>query len=125
MDPETLKSTVLRYNSFCEAGVDSDFGKDARYLQALSSGPFYAIKAMPVMYGSGGGYDIDAKMRILRKDNKPIPGFYAVGMDSFGVIMSNEKNYIGLGGVCQGWLITSAYVAARETVEYVKEKYGL
>ena len=125
MDPETLKSTVLRYNSFCEAGVDSDFGKDARYLQALSSGPFYAIKAMPVMYGSGGGYDIDAKMRILRKDNKPIPGFYAIGMDSFGVIMSNEKNYIGLGGVCQGWLITSAYVAARETVEYVKEKYGL
>ncbi|MBQ5952186.1 MAG: FMN-binding protein [Lachnospiraceae bacterium] len=126
MDPAVLTENVKRYNAFCAQEKDDDFGKEARYLCPVPEGPYYAIKAMPVMYGSGGGYDIDTKMRVLRKDGKtPIRGLYAIGQDSFGVILSNEKNYIGLGGVNQGWLIASAMAAAKETVAFVKENYGL
>ena len=120
MDAATLSATVARYDELCASGEDSDFGKDGQYMTALGAGPYYAIKAMPAMYGSGGALDVDAQLRVLKTDGEtPINGLYAVGQDSFGVLQSDEKNYIGYGGVCQGWVITSGRVSGLNAAEYV------
>ena len=119
MDAATLAATVARYDELCAAGEDADFGKDAQYMAALGEGPYYAIKAMPAMYGSGGALDVDVQLRVLRTDGAtPIHGLYAVGQDSFGVIQSDEKNYIGYGGVCQGWVITSGRMSGLNAADY-------
>ncbi len=118
-DPATLSASVERYNELCEKGSDDDFGKDAEYLVPVGSGPYYAIKAMPVMYGTGGGFDVDTQFRVLKEDHEtPINGFYAIGQDSFGVLCSNEINYLAYGGVCQGYGMTSGYTAGYEAGKY-------
>lgn len=118
-DPATLAASVERYNELCAKGSDDDFGKDAEYLVEVGSGPYYAIKAMPVMYGTGGGFDVDEKLRVLKDDHvTPINGFYAIGQDSFGVLCSNELNYLAYGGVCQGYGMTSGFIGGNEAGLY-------
>lgn len=118
-DPVTLAASVARYNELCAKGVDEDYGKEAQYLVPVGSGPYYAIKAMPVMYGTGGGFDVDTRFRVLKEDHQtPIDGFYAIGQDSFGVLCSNEINYLAYGGVCQGYGMTSGYVAGYDAGKY-------
>lgn len=119
VNPATLAASVARYNELCAKGSDDDFGKEAEYLIEVGSGPYYAIKAMPVMYGTGGGFDVDTQFRVLKDDHKtPIGGFYAIGQDSFGVLCSNEINYLAYGGVCQGYGMTSGYVGGYEAGKY-------
>jgi fumarate reductase flavoprotein subunit len=119
MDPVQLASEVERYNGYCIAGKDEDFNKDPKYLTKVGAGPYYAIKAMPTCYGTGGGFDIDTQLRVLKEDGvTPINGFYAIGQDSFGVLCSNEANYLAFGGVCQGCGVTSSYLAGIEAANY-------
>jgi fumarate reductase flavoprotein subunit len=118
-EPAKLSAAVDRYNELCAKGSDDDFGKDVEYLVPIGAGPYYAIKAMPVMYGTCGGFDVDTQFRVLKEDHKtPINGFYAIGQDSFGVLCSNEINYLAYGGVCQGYGMTSAFMAGDEAGEY-------
>lgn len=126
MPEGALQATVARYNALCAKGEDEDFGKDPAFLTPVDGGPYYAVKAMNVMFGSGGGFDVDTEMRVLQKDGKtPIRGMYAVGTDSFGVVQTNERNYTGFGGVCQGWLLMSARLAGENSAKYVYQNYGL
>lgn len=126
MSADDLVATVDRYNGFCAAGADDDFGKAAQYLTALGSGPYYAIKAMNVPYGSGGCFDVDTHMNALKDDHEtPINGLYIGGQDSFGVTQSPEKNYITYGGVDQGWHILSGRTMGLSAAEYVYNNYGL
>ena len=78
------------------------------------------------MYGSGGGLDVDVNMNVLLDDHvTPIYGLYADGQDSFGVIESPDVNYIGYGGVCQGWQVLSGKVSGEAAAKYVFENFGL
>jgi fumarate reductase flavoprotein subunit len=126
MDPATLKDTVDTYNQACANGVDDAFGKDPKFLTKMGDGPFYAIKLMNTTFGTAGGLDVDEQIRVLKPDHEtPIPGLYAIGNDSLGVLLNNERNYIGFGGVAQGWFTTSGRLAGRYAAQYVKEAFGL
>ena len=126
MPEGALEATVERYNNSCANGEDEDFGKDAQWLVPLGEGPYYAVKAMNVMYGTGGGLDVDTNMNVLASDGvTPIAGLYADGQDSFGVIQSPERNYIGYGGVCQGWQVLSGRISGEAAAKYVYENFGL
>lgn len=126
IDPATLKETANTYNSYVAAGADPDFKKDAKYLMPLGGGPYYAVKVLTVPYASGGGLDIDDQIRVLKADHQtPFQGLYATGCDSYGVLMNREKNYNSYGGVAQGWVLCSGYVAGRNAAEYVNGTYGL
>ena len=61
---------------------------------------------------------------MLNEAGEPIPGLYSIGCDSLGVLMNEERNYTGFGGVAQGWYLTSGYVAAKSAVDFIKETYG-
>jgi len=126
VDPSALAESINRYNELVDTGKDEDFGKDRRFLTLRTEGgPYYAIKIMNVIFATSGGLDVDTKMRVLSKDHKtPIDGLYANGCDCLGVILNEERNYLGLGGVAQGWVFVSGRLAGLHAAEYVHEKYG-
>jgi 3-oxosteroid 1-dehydrogenase len=99
--PDSLRSTVDRFNAFAGSGVDEDFrrGRSAydRYygdprnrpnpcLGALRKAPFYAVRIVPGDLGTKGGLRTDARARVLRPDGTVIPGLYAAGNASAAVM---------------------------------------
>lgn len=126
IDPAVLVNTVNEYNGYGETGVDKEFGKVAKFLTTIGSGPYYAIKIMCVIFASSGGLDVDTQIRVLKPDHKtPLNGLYALGCDSLGVLLNGERNYVGFGGVAQGWLVTSGRLAGINASKYISEAFGL
>ena len=83
---ENLIDEVAKYNRFCKAGVDEDFGKDARFLTPIEEGPSYAIFGKMATDGAFGGVLVDPEMNVYKADKSGvIPGFYAVGDNASGV----------------------------------------
>ncbi len=125
IDPDTLKETVDAYNGFVAAGVDEEFGKASEYLLPFIAAPFYALKVFNTTFGTCGGLDVDAQMRVLREDHAtPIDGLYAVGCDSLGVVHNPKRHYCGFGGVAQMWLQTGGRLAGRNAADFIGDVYG-
>ena len=78
-DAATLNETVTRYNEFCTAGQDQDFGRSASTLQALTTAPYYAIPIYPLMYNTQGGPRRNEKCQIITPSGEPIPRLYSAG----------------------------------------------
>ncbi len=126
MERDSLVKAVNTYNNFCATGNDEQFGKASKYLAGVGSGPYYAIKIMCVIFATSGGLDVDTQIRVLKSDHKtPICGLYAIGNDSLGVLLNGDRNYIGFGGIAQGWLATSGRLAGMNATKYINEAYGL
>jgi fumarate reductase flavoprotein subunit len=103
IDPGALEATVARYNAGCGRGDDDQFMKDARYLQALSAPPYYAVVVRPsVVALTGCGVRIDASARVLDTHDTPIPGLYAAG-EATGNILGDI--YIGSGNSIAGAIV--------------------
>ncbi|ETP73293.1 succinate dehydrogenase/fumarate reductase flavoprotein subunit [Lachnospiraceae bacterium JC7] len=82
LDPATVQATVDQYNKMCEAGEDTDNGKDAQYLSAIDAGPFYAVKEYDLTRGNYGGIETNLAGEVTDKDGNAIPGLYAAGIIS-------------------------------------------
>jgi len=82
--PETLHRTMDEYNADCAAGRDRWFAKPQSALRPMTQPPFYASFSPMPMLVTRGPLRVDCSMRLLGKDYRPIPGFYAVGVDIGG-----------------------------------------
>jgi fumarate reductase flavoprotein subunit len=82
--PEVLKNTVYEYNDFCDKGRDMLFTKDSKYLDAIRTPPFYALKCYPAFLSTISDIRINEKTEVLNKDFDAIPGIYAAGIDTGG-----------------------------------------
>lgn len=106
---DSLEATVEKYNGFCDAGTDEDFGKDPAFLKAIKTPPFYAFEYVPSAWGTNGGVKVDSHLRAMDKENNPIPGLYVAGVDQGSVYSvpyyTNEGASVGLA------LGTGVYVA--------------
>ena len=120
LDPATLEATVESYNACCEAGEDTEFGKDPRYLRAITGSPYYGIVGSSWCYSTCGGLDINEKFQVLDGSEAPIEGLYAVGTDSMGVLFSETKAYVTYGGGAMGWAFTSGRLVGGSVAEAVK-----
>lgn len=78
VEPQVLEATISRYNHFCRAGKDEDFGRPKEDLRPLEP-PFYAIQLWPALINTQGGPRRDKESRVLDPDGKPIPRLYAAG----------------------------------------------
>lgn len=108
IDPTALAETVAAYNSYCETGVDEEFGKPAQFLDPVTGESYYAVKMYSYAYGSCGAIDINEKFQVLKNDGETaIGGLYAVGTDSMGVLFSDKKPYVTYGGANNSWSLTS------------------
>ena len=107
-DPETFAETVARYNELVNAEEDSDFGKDAKYLDStIENGPYYAFLNVPRILAAYGGLDIDKNMSVLDGTGRVIPGLFAAGLDA-GSFMGNVYS---VTTVTAGFAICSGYMA--------------
>ncbi|WP_134739023.1 3-oxosteroid 1-dehydrogenase [Nocardioides sp. 503] len=123
--PESLKSTVERFNGFARGGTDEDFHRgesayDKYYsdptvkpnpsLHTIDQGPFYAVKIVPGDLGTKGGLVTDERARVLRADGSTIPGLYAAGNVSSAVM---GRTYAGPGATI-GPAMAFGYLAAQD-----------
>ena len=83
IDPEGLVAEVERYNGFCAAGLDEDFGRTDNV--PLGEGPYYAIEQGVCVIYTIGGLRTDAQSRVLDWDGEPIPRLYSAGNIGQGV----------------------------------------
>ena len=95
---------IERYNAYCEAGEDDDFGRDPKTLVPVNKPPFYVIMSADEkpMVGTVtlNGLVIDDKQRVLDKRYNPIVGLYATGNNSdgrFAIQYSTQMQGLTLG----------------------------
>lgn len=108
-DLPALEQTVENYNRYCETGVDEEYGKEAHFLKAVKTAPFYAFEYVPSCWSTNGGVKVDSHLRAVDKDNRAIPGLYVAGVDQGSVYSvpyyTNEGSSVGLA------IGSGAYVA--------------
>ena len=122
MEGAALVATVEKYNGFCSAGEDAEFGRpatnaDEPNLVALDTPPFYALRLMPSLYNTVGGPRKNGKGQILHVSGDPIPRLYAAGVFS----EATDQSYTMYG---QNWAeiinfgnITGRNAAAEEPLQ--------
>ena len=116
-DPEAFLDEIKKYNSFCEKGVDEDFGKDPKFLIPipLDKGPYYAVYGQRFSEAAMGGVTVNAKCQVLRNDGSIIPGLYAGG-DCTSAMHRKGK----LAPVSElTWAMASGYIASNNMVAYI------
>jgi succinate dehydrogenase/fumarate reductase flavoprotein subunit len=98
MPPRNLTDTVARYNSFVDAGKDSDFGKP-KPLYKIEKPPFYAAWATPVIHDTRAGLRINARCQVVDMNGDVIPGLYCGGESAGGFSMHGLPR-----AICQGFI---------------------
>ena len=113
---DKFMATVERYNGFCEAGFDADFGAVAsgetvydgttvttiaqhpEYLVPIKEGPFYAMPLYPTFTNTQGGARRNAQCEVVDTQGNPIPHLYSAG--EFGSFYTDIYNGGGNLGEC-------------------------
>ena len=114
-----LVETVEKYNEYCEAGEDPQFGANPWYLSPVKTGPFYITENEPSAWSTFGGIRIDDQCRACDIDNHPIDGLYAAGTDAGSLYYSP---YYDVPGFCYGLCIDSGYISANEACDFAGVK---
>lgn len=110
-DPETLRSTIERYNELCAKGEDEDFGKSASALFPLESAPYYAVQESGTCLTTVNGLKTDWKSEVLNLEGKPIAGLYALGNASGSMFFGTYPHH--LSAVSTGRCLTFGYLLGR------------
>jgi succinate dehydrogenase/fumarate reductase flavoprotein subunit len=97
---EALASTIERYNSYAETGIDEEFGRGTSELnrfngdptnkpnpclRKIGPGPYYAVAVWPSDLASSVGLQTDSRARVLQSNGEPLKGLYAVGADAASI----------------------------------------
>lgn len=76
--------TIEDYNSYCAAGSDQQFGRNAEVLFPVNQAPYFACTFDPVLgetMVTCGGIITDGEQNALDENFEPIPGLYVSGND--------------------------------------------
>lgn len=109
-----LKAATEKYNRFCRNRADEDFGKRPGLLIPVERPPFYGeTSRSPWLLCISGGLRTNLKMQVLDRNEKAIPGLYAVGTivgDMYAGIYTFLEPGHNLGANC----LTFGYLAGKE-----------
>ena len=119
-DPKVLKATVDEYNASCDQGYDPVFAKEQKYLQPLRTPPYYAVRWYPTFPNTAGGIKINEHMEVLDKQDNPIPGVYAAGVDTGGWV--SETYFIKLSGFAFGYAVNSGRISGENAARFALAK---
>jgi urocanate reductase len=87
----SLIETVYKYNAYCDAEKDPEFGRDATLLIPVRTPPFKAESlALKRHYSMGGLVTEGTSTRVMDRWGKAIPGLYAAGEVTGGIHGSNR-----------------------------------
>jgi fumarate reductase flavoprotein subunit len=121
VDPQVLKSTIDRYNSFCAQRYDAEFAKDPEYLIPLNGPRFYAAKARTCFLGTMGGIKINYKTEAVDEYGAPIAGLYAAGLDAGG-LHAESYSMRDTSGITSAFAIISGRVAGENAAMFLLRK---
>lgn len=110
-NPAALTAEIEKWNGFCEAGEDLDFGRRAN-MAPIVTPPFYCDVVRPGPMGTFAGAKSNVKAEVIGLDGNPIPRLYGAGCIIGG-------NYSGPFYVGCGWSITNTVVWGREAGQNV------
>jgi fumarate reductase flavoprotein subunit len=116
-EPEALKAEIDHYNSYCDKGHDEIFAKERRYLVPLRTPPYYALKCGFAFPETLGGLKINHHMEVVDKEDYPIPGLYAAGVDTGG--WEPHTFNLNLTGSPLGFSVSGGRIAAESVVKYL------
>lgn len=108
---DNLIASVEKYNSYVDAGVDADFGKNV-FGTKIETAPFYAVIEKPSVHHTMGGVAINTNAEVLDENDQPIPGLYAAGEVTGGVHAGNR-----LGGNAIADCFVFGRIAGRNAVK--------
>ncbi|AKE92004.1 FAD-binding dehydrogenase [Rhodococcus sp. WB1] len=125
VDPDGLEKTVTAFNESARLGEDPEFGRGTTpfnvksgdadnpwpnpSLAPLERGPFYAVKVVPGSFGTFAGLVTDSSSRVLNREDRPIDGLFAVGVDQSSVMGGHYPS----GGINLGPAMTFGYLTGR------------
>jgi succinate dehydrogenase/fumarate reductase flavoprotein subunit len=96
--PDTLHTSVERYNTFATEGKDIDFNRESDGIAAIRSPPYYAMELTPSFINTQGGPRRDKDARVIGIGGDPIPRLYSAG--ELGSIYAFNYNAGGNVGEC-------------------------
>ena len=83
-DAAAFLAQMERWNSYCDAGMDAEFGRDPKVLFPVKEPPFYACTFDPELgetMVTMGGIITDGEQNAVDANYEPIPGLYVSGND--------------------------------------------
>jgi fumarate reductase flavoprotein subunit len=117
-----LNATTERYNSDVARGADSAFFKDPKVLRPINQPPFYAAEVRPaIVCLTSTGLRIDADCRVLNTAEQVIPGLYAAGETTGGVL---GDRYIGGGNSIANAIVFGRIAGAAAAAEALGTRHG-
>jgi len=111
VEPQVLEETIAKYNSYVDAGVDPEFGKEVFDLKVVKP-PFYATPRKPAIHHTMGGLKINTKAQVINEDGQVIPNLYAAGEVAGGIHAGNR-----LGGNSLTDIFTYGRIAAMSALD--------
>ena len=66
----------------CDAGEDTQFGKEAYRMMKLDTPPYYGVRQTGMLLCTLDGIRINTNFQALDADANPIEGLYVIGNDS-------------------------------------------
>ena len=115
---DSLKKTVEHYNDLCDAGIDTDYYKPARYMLPLRKPPYYAVYGSVYSDGGFGGVMINAQMEAQNKSGNSIPGLYASGDNCCGWFINTFGNKQSFTNDLT-WALSSGFMAGNRIADYI------
>lgn len=95
VDAVVLAGTIERYNAGVDAHEDAEFAKSLAFLEPVREPPFFAVEMRPsTVCFTAYGLRIDRDARVLDLASRPVPGLYAAGECTGGVV---GAQYVGSG----------------------------
>lgn len=113
IDPAGLEKTVKHWNEMVKAGKDADFGR--KLSGGLGEGPWYIVEQKVRYQTTLGGLKADAKLHILDKAGRPIPGLYGAGC-----VVGGANGADSLTAMMNSWAIISGVVSAESASAEIK-----
>jgi fumarate reductase flavoprotein subunit len=120
VDPDALRCTIEEYNAGCDRGYDSVFAKIRPYLWPLRQPPFYALTCRSAILNTIGGIKVNEHMEVLDKQDLPIPGLYAAGVDTGG--WTGDTYCADLPGTAFGYAVNSGRIAGENVARYLRSE---
>lgn len=112
IDAEALVSAVDEYNAACEAGKDDWYGKDAEYMRAIKTAPFYLACIHVAMEGPLGGVKTGRDFRPMLNSGGCMDNVFVIGLD--GIMLYRDVYPIDVPGSASAECLNGGRVSANE-----------
>lgn len=122
MDPKKLAHSAKMMTEYTKKGHDDQFGKDPRFLRKVDKAPFYIVRGKLHALASANGVKVTEFMEVVDKNDKIIPGLYAIGHDAGGFYGASYDLKVGEGSA-SSFAINGGRIAVKNILgEYDSQK---